>query len=243
MKINNLNVEKSGVPILKNFEVNFQEGKKHVIMGPNGSGKSTLFYTIAGQEDCDVKSGNIYYKNNSILDLPIYQRALQGIHLSMQYPSQIEGLSHAAFLKESLNSRRKFLNLEPIDEFQFLKTIKALSKKYSFPDTYYKQSLNVGFSGGEKKRNEILQIELLNPDFIMLDEIDSGLDIEMMKKIKNFINEFSTAEKTSLIITHYPEFAQMLEPDFVHILKNGKIVRTGGKELIEKVQTSGFGEF
>lgn len=243
MKIANLNVTKSGNQILNNLAADFKDGKKHVIMGPNGSGKSTLFYSIAGHPDCEISSGHIEYKNLNLVNLPIHERNLNGIYLSVQYPPQIEGLSHAAFLKEALNSKLKFLNKEPVDEFQFLKQIKALSKKYSFPSTYFKQSLNVGFSGGEKKRNEILQIELLDPDLLMLDEIDSGLDIEMMKTIQNFINEFSTDKKTSLIITHYPDFANMLEPDFVHILKGGKIVATGGKEIIKKVQSSGFGDF
>lgn len=243
MKINQLTVEKSGKTILSNMSVNFEEGKTHVVMGPNGSGKSTLFYTIAGHPDCTVINGHIEYKGKDILAMPIHQRNLNGLYLSVQYPPQIEGLSNASFLKESLNAKLKFHHKEPVDDFQFLKLIKELSKKYSFPSTYFKQSLNVGFSGGEKKRNEILQIDLLQPDFIMLDEIDSGLDIEMMKVISSYIKSYSAGEKTSLVVTHYPQFATLLEPDYVHILKNGKIVKTGSKDLIEQVEKNGFGDF
>lgn len=243
MKINNLTVEKSGKIILQNLNLNIEEGKTHIIMGPNGSGKSTLFYSIAGHPDCKIINGNINYHNKDLLDMPIYERGLNGIHLSVQYPPQIEGLSNASFLKEALNAKLKFNNKEPVDEFQFLKMIKSLSNKYSFSKTYFKESLNVGFSGGEKKRNEILQIELLQPEFIMLDEIDSGLDIEMMKTVSSFIKTYSTSTKTSLVVTHYPQFAKLLEPDYVHILKNGQIVKTGDKTLIEEVDKNGFGEF
>jgi len=212
-------------------------------MGPNGSGKSTLFYSIAGHPDCDILNGSIVFKDKELKEMPVHERNLNGVYLSVQYPPQIEGLSHAAFLKEALNAKLNFNHQEHVDDFQFLKQIKQLSKKYHFPDTYFKQSLNVGFSGGEKKRNEILQIDLLQPDFVMLDEIDSGLDIEMMKVNSSFIKNYSSGEKTSLIVTHYPQFAELLEPDFVHILKNGKIVKTGGKELISEVETHGFGAY
>lgn len=243
MKINNLTVKKSGKSILENLCVDFQEGKTHVIMGPNGAGKSTLFYSIAGHPDCEIIAGTINYKNNDLLTMPIHQRNLNGIYLAVQYPPQIEGLSHAGFLKEALNAKLKFSQQEAVDDFQFLKLIKELSKKYNFPPTYFKQSLNVGFSGGEKKRNEILQIELLQPGFIMLDEIDSGLDIEMMKTVSKFIKEYSSNTKTSLVVTHYPQFATLLEPDFVHIIKSGKIVKTGDKSLISYVEDNGFGGF
>lgn len=243
MKINNLTVEKSGKTILKDLNVVFEEAKTHVIMGPNGSGKSTLFYSIAGHPDCQILSGEINYQGKQFVEMPIHERNLNGVYLSVQYPPQIEGLSNASFLKEALNAKLKFNQQEPVDEFQFLKIVKSLSEKYSFPKTYFKQSLNVGFSGGEKKRNEILQIELLQPDFIMLDEIDSGLDIEMMKVISSFIKTYSSGKKTSLVVTHYPQFATLLEPDYVHILKNGQIVKTGDKNLINEVEKNGFGAF
>jgi Fe-S cluster assembly ATP-binding protein len=244
MQIKNLKVNKDGNPILKGLNAEFESGKIHIIMGPNGSGKSTLSNTIAGHPDCDVIEGHIFYKNNDLLQEKIEDRALNGIYLSPQYPPVIEGLSHAAFFKEILNIRNQAKNLEPVDDFQFLKILRDKATEYQFdPKTYPKQSFNSGFSGGEKKRNEILQISLLEPDFVILDEIDSGLDIESMKNIASFILNYKTLERTILVITHYPQFAELIEADYVHILKNGQLVHSGDKSLIQNVVNNGFGEF
>ncbi len=244
MKIHNLTVAKSNKTILNNLNANFEPGKIHAIMGPNGSGKTTLSYTIAGHPDCQVISGEIIYKEKSLKDLEVHERSLLGVHLCPQYPSVIDGLSHAAFLKEAINVRRNNQNLEALDEFEFLKLLKQKAEEFKFnPKEYIRHSLNSGYSGGEKKRNEILQISLLNPKFIILDEIDSGLDIEAMKYIGNFINQYIQPDVTILAITHYPEFARLLNAQEVHIIKQGQIVKTGDIELVKSIEANGFGDF
>lgn len=244
MKIINLNVEKSETPILKNLNVEFEKGKIHILMGQNGSGKSTLSNSIAGHPDCHITSGEIIFKNNNIIPLEVHEKAIEGIYLSPQYPPVIEGLSHAALLKESLNVRKSANNEEPVDDFQFLKILREKAIEYQFdPKTYPRQSLNSGFSGGEKKRNEILQISLLEPQFIILDEIDSGLDIESMKRIALFIKDYIREDRTILVITHYTQFAQLVNADLIHIMKNGSIVKTGGQDILNEIETNGFGVF
>ena len=244
MKINQLTVYKSDNKILDNLNASFEKGAIHIIMGPNGSGKSTLSYAIAGHPDCHIESGNIEYNGQLILEQSIEERALHGIYLAPQYPPVIEGLSHALLFKELVNLRQYKKGLEPVDDFQFLKLLKSKAQEYSFdPKSYIKQSLNSGFSGGEKKRNEILQISLLEPDFILLDEIDSGLDIEAMKKIADFIVSYKQPDRTIVVVTHYPQFAQLIQADKVHILKNGQIKATGDSSLIEQVVQHGFGGF
>lgn len=244
MRIQNLTVAKSNKIILNNLNAYFEPGKIHAIMGPNGSGKTTLSYTIAGHPDCEVVSGDIIYKEQSVKELEVHERSLLGVHLCPQYPSVIDGLSHAAFLKEAINVRRNHENLEALDEFQFLKLLKQKAEQFQFnPKDYIRHSLNSGYSGGEKKRNEILQISLLNPKFIILDEIDSGLDIEAMKYIGNFINQYIQSDVTILAITHYPEFARLLNAAEVHIIKQGKIVKTGSIDLVKSIEANGFGDF
>lgn len=244
MKIENLNVKKGDKQIIKDLNVFFEENKIHIIMGQNGCGKSTLVNTIAGNPDCEVLSGYILFNSVDLLQLEVYQRALNGIYLSPQYPPVIEGLSHASLLKESLNAKKLFNKEEEVDSFQFLKSIRDSAVKFSFDaKNYPKQSFNSGFSGGEKKRNEILQIDLLQPQFVFMDEIDSGLDIESMKSIADFIKEYKKSGHTLVIITHYPHFAELIQADFFHIMKDGKISQTGGKELLDKVLSTGFKEF
>lgn len=244
MKIQNLTVAKSNKTILNGLNAHFEPGQIHAIMGPNGSGKTTLSYTIAGHPDCDILSGRIDYQGKSLTDLDVHERSLLGVHLCPQYPSVIEGLSHAAFLKEALNIRRHSQNLEPLDEFEFLKLLKQKASDFKFePKDYIRHSLNSGYSGGEKKRNEILQISILNPNFIILDEIDSGLDIEAMKYIGNFINNYLNPNVTILVITHYPEFARLLNAQKVHIIKSGQIVKTDDIEIVKHIELNGFGDF
>ncbi len=242
MKITNLTVAKSGKTILNEMNAEFETGKIHAVMGPNGSGKTTMSYSIVGHPDCEIIKGSIDYEGHNILDLEIHERSINGIHLAPQYPSSIEGLSHAAFLKEAINVRRHKQNLEPLDEFEFLKLLKETAKEFNFePKEYIRHSLNSGYSGGEKKRNEILQISLLKPKFIILDEIDSGLDIEAMQKIATFINNYLTPETTILAITHYPNFARLLNASKVHIIKGGQIVKTDTLEIVNHIEQNGFG--
>jgi Fe-S cluster assembly ATP-binding protein len=244
MKIENLNVKKGDKQILKDLSVFFEENKIHILMGQNGCGKSTLVNTIAGHPDCEVLSGKVFFNSINLLDLEVHERALNGIYLSPQYPPVIEGLSHATLLKESLNAKQLFNKEEEVDSFQFLKNLRQSAEKFSFDvKNYPKQSFNSGFSGGEKKRNEVLQIDLLQPKFVFMDEIDSGLDIEAMKNIANFIKSYKNSGHTLVIITHYPNFAELIDADYFHIMKDGKISQTGGSELLAKVISTGFKEF
>lgn len=244
MKIENLNVKKGDKQILKDLNVFFEENKIHILMGQNGCGKSTLVNTIAGHPDCEILSGEVIFNSIDLLKLEVHERALNGIYLSPQYPPVIEGLSHATLLKESLNAKQLFNKEEEIDSFQFLKNLRQSAEKFSFDSKNYpKQSFNSGFSGGEKKRNEVLQIDLLQPKFVFMDEIDSGLDIEAMRNIANFIKSYKNSGHTLVIITHYPNFAELIEADYFHIMKDGKISQTGGKDLLDKVISTGFKEF
>lgn len=244
MKINNLTVKKGGKDILKALNAEFAPGQIHIIMGPNGSGKSTLSYSIAGHPDCEVVSGDIQYHEHDILQQEVHERAISGIYLAPQYPPAIPGLSHAALLKESINVRRQAQGLEPMDEFELLKLLRSKAQEYQFDSKGYpRQSFNEGFSGGEKKRNEILQISLLNPDFVILDEIDSGLDIEAMKRIASFIKNYVNEQRTVIVITHYPQFAELIDAQQVHVLKNGQVVHSGDKSLVHDISEHGFGRF
>ncbi len=243
MKINNLNVQKGQKQIINGLNLNLEPGI-NILMGPNGCGKTTLSYTIAGHPDCEVLSGSINYKNSNLLDDDIQERSLKGVYLAPQYPSVIEGLSHAALMKEAINIRKLKENQEELDEFDFLSLLKNKATQFNFnPKDYIRNSLNYGYSGGEKKRNEMLQISLLNPTFIILDEIDSGLDIEAMKYIANFINEYASKNNTTfLIITHYPNFARLLNVQQVYVMKDGNINKIGDINLISSIETEGFGD-
>lgn len=244
MKIYNLNVKKGDKHILKDLSIEFEENKIHILMGQNGCGKSTLVNTIAGHPDCEVLSGEILFNADNLINLEVHERALRGIYLSPQYPPVIEGLSHATLLKESLNARKLFNQEDEVDSFQFLKSLRKSAEKFSFDSKNYpKQSFNSGFSGGEKKRNEVLQIDLLQPKFVFMDEIDSGLDIEAMNNIAQFIKSYKQSGHTLVIITHYPNFAQLIEADYFHVMKEGKIAKSGGQELLETVISTGFKEF
>lgn len=242
IEIKNLHVEKSGHEILKGINLIIENGI-HVIMGANGSGKSTLSYSIAGHPDCEITQGSIIFKGQDITENEAFERSIQGIYLAPQYPPSIEGLSHAALLKESLNVRREAQGLDPLDEFDFLKELRQKAQDYSFnPKTYIRQSLNSGFSGGEKKRNEMLQIAILKPDFIILDELDSGLDLEATNTIIEHIKEIAKT-KPVLMITHYPHIVEAVDAQYVHIMKDGVIVKSGDSSLAKEVQQHGFSSF
>ncbi len=242
IQITNLCVNKSNTPILKDINLSFDKGL-HIIMGPNGCGKSTLAYTIMGLPECSITKGDILLNNTTINNLPTFERSLLGIYLAPQTPPSIEGLSHAALLKESYNLRQTYKNLPTIDEFKFLKLLKEKATEFSFdPTTYPRHSFNMGFSGGEKKRNEMLQISLLNPDIIILDETDSGLDIDAMQFIGKKIQELSQT-KIVILITHYPQFTEQLNPTSINIMKNGTFVKHGSNELLQEIVQNGFSNF
>lgn len=242
IKIENLHVEKSGIPILKGVNLEIDNGI-HVLMGANGSGKSTLSYSIAGHPDCHITQGSILLNGKDITSQEAFERSIEGIYLAPQYPPVIEGLSPSALLKEALNIRRESKGLEPVDDFDFLKTLRTKAEQYSFnPKTYIRQSLNAGFSGGEKKRNEMLQISILEPDFIILDELDSGLDLEATATIIEEIKQIAQT-KPVLMITHYPHIVEAVHAKKVHIMKDGIIVKSGDISLAKQVLDNGFSQF
>lgn len=226
--------------ILKGLNLNLQKGKVHAIMGPNGAGKSTLSKTIVGHYDVEVTNGDILYKGESIVDLKPEERALRGIFMSFQNPVEVPGVTNAYFLRTAVNAKRAYEGKELLNPAQFLKQAREYAEFLGIKPEMLNRSLNVGFSGGEKKRNEILQMLMLDPDFIILDEIDSGLDIDALKAVSEGINKIKGPDKTFLIITHYSRILEYVEPDFIHVLKDGKIVKTGGYELVEILEKEGY---
>ncbi len=244
MKINNLTVRKSDKIIINDLSIHFEQGKIHAIMGPNGCGKTTLSNSIVNHPDCIIESGAIEFKGKILNQLDVDLIALEGVYLAPQYPIVINGLSHAAFLKEAINAKNKHNNQNPIDEFEFIKKLKSKAQEFGFNSKdYVKHSLNFGYSGGEKKKNEMIQISMLSPEFIILDEIDSGLDVEAIKKVVEFIKSYMNSNITILAITHHSSFAKSLNADLVHIMKSGKVVKTGDLSLVDLVEQNGFGGF
>lgn len=244
LKINNLDVNIGEKQILKDLNLTINEGEVHAIMGTNGVGKSTLVKTISAHYDCKVQNGNIFFKKKNLLDLDVDERANEGIFLSFQNPVEIAGVNNSYFLKTALNEKRIYQGKEPLDSMEFMKLIKQKISSYNIDDTLLKRDLNAGFSGGEKKRNELIQLLLLEPDLIMLDEIDSGLDVDAIKTVANVINGMLDKKRSVLMITHYDRLLELIKPDFVHILHEGKIAKTGDYKLaleLDKVGYEGLG--
>ena len=240
LKISKLHVDVEGKEIIKGLNLEVNSGELHVIMGPNGSGKSTLANTLAGKEKYNISSGKIIYNDKSILDMSPESRACEGIFLSFQYPAAISGVNNMYFLKAALNSIRKYHGKDEIDVSSFLKIIKEKIKMIGLDDSFIKRSLNVDFSGGEKKRNEILQMIMLNPQLVILDETDSGLDIDALKVVANGINSFRTDKKGIILITHYQRILDYLSPNYIHVLLDGKIVKSGTIELASELEDKGY---
>lgn len=240
LKIENLNVEINGKKILNDFNLDIKDGEVHALMGTNGAGKSTLVKAISGHYDTNITSGTITYNGKEITSLSPDTRANEGIFLSFQTPVEVPGVNNSYFLKTAVNAKRVYNNEEELDSMEFMKILKAKLAKYNLDNSLLKRGLNEGFSGGEKKKNELLQLLLLNPDLIMLDEIDSGLDVDAIKSVAEVINGMIDDKKSILMITHYDRLMELIKPDFVHILKDGKIVKTGDHSLALELDKKGF---
>ena len=239
LDINNLSASIEGKKILKNFDLKIKPGQVHAIMGPNGSGKSTLANILSGRKGYEVE-GKIFYEGKNLLEIPIEERAQKGIFLAFQYPTEIPGVNTNNFLKTSLNTIRKYRGLNELDSLEFLKLVKEKSKKLKIEEKILNRQLNVGFSGGEKKKNEILQMTILNPKLAILDETDSGLDIDALRIVSDGVNSLRDKERSFLIITHYQRLLNYIKPDFVHVLVDGKIVKTGNSDLANELEKDGY---
>ena len=240
MKIKNLHAKIGNNVILKGLDLELLKGKIHVVMGQNGAGKSTLSKAIVGHYDVEVTDGEITYNNKNILELEPEERALEGIFLSFQNPIEIPGVNNAYFLRTALNAKEKYQGKKETNAAEFLKLMRKHIELLGMKPDMISRALNDGFSGGEKKRNEILQMEILQPDVILLDEIDSGLDIDALKAVAEGINRMKNGERTFLVITHYSRILDYLDPDFIHILQDGKIIKTGGPQLVELLEKEGY---
>ena len=240
LKIKNLKAGVEETQILKGINLEVKAGEIHAIMGPNGSGKSTLSSVIAGKEDYEVKEGSIEYQGEDLLELDPEERAHKGIFLSFQYPIEIPGISVSNFIKTSLSEKRKALGLDPLPTAELLRSMREKMELLNIKEGYLSRSLNEGFSGGEKKRNEIFQMAMLDPKISILDETDSGLDIDALKIVANGVNKLRTKDNATIIITHYQRLLEYIVPDFVHVLHDGKIVKTGNKDLALELEKKGY---
>lgn len=238
--INNLHVSVDGTPILRGINLTIEKGKIHAIMGPNGSGKSTLSNVIAGKEEYEITEGSIEFEGINILNLTPEERAHLGIFLSFQYPVEIPGVSLTNFIKTAINENRKAKGLQPMPAKEMLKLMRERMELLSMDKSFLSRSLNEGFSGGEKKRNEIFQMAMLQPRLAILDETDSGLDIDALRIVANGVNKLRTDENAFLVITHYQRLLEYIVPDYVHVLYKGRIVKTGTKALALELEEKGY---
>ena len=243
LKINKLNVGVEDKTILNDINLNINKGELHVIMGRNGTGKSTLSNIIAGKEGYNIGGGKLLFNNKNLLDMSIEDRALEGIFMSFQYPVSIPGLNTMHFLRTSVNSIRKHQNKKEYTSGEFIKLFKEKLKVVGLDESFARRSVNDGFSGGEKKRFEILQMLLIEPKLIILDETDSGLDIDALKIVADGVNTLRDNKNSFLIITHYQRLLEYIKPDFVHVLMNGKIVKSGGPDLALELEKKGYENF
>ena len=243
LEIKNLHVSVDGKAILKGIDLSVQPGEIHAIMGPNGSGKSTLSHVIAGRDGYEITGGRIIYQGEDMTGMAPEIRAAKGIFLAFQYPVEIPGVANTTFLKEALNAIYRYHGKDELDAMQFVKVMREKTKELGIPEDMLKRAVNVGFSGGEKKRNEILQMAILNPTLAILDETDSGLDIDAMKIVAEGVNKLRAPERSILLITHYQRLLDYIIPDKVHVLAHGRIQRSGDKKLALELEEKGYAEF
>ena len=241
--IEDLHASVDGREILHGLSLTIDAGEVHAMMGPNGSGKSTLSYVLAGREGYDVTGGSVTYDGVDLLALAPEERAALGVFLAFQYPVEIPGVANTTFLREAVNALRRRRDLPELDALQFIKLAREKAKKLNIGEDLLKRPVNAGFSGGEKKRNEILQMALLEPRFAVLDETDSGLDIDALRIVADGVNALRGPDRSMLVITHYQRLLEHIVPDFVHVLAKGKIVRSGGPELAAELERSGYADF
>ncbi len=240
LEIKDLKSRVAGNDILNGLSLSVNAGEVHAIMGPNGSGKSTLAQVIAGHQDYEVTGGSVTYKGKDLLELEPEERAREGIFLGFQYPVEIPGVNNAYLLKAALNARRKHEGLDEIDAFEFLKTAREKMAALGMDPKFLNRGVNEGFSGGEKKRNEILQMAMLEPELALLDETDSGLDIDALKAVANGVNALRGPDRAIVLVTHYQRLLDYVEPDFVHVLSQGRIIRSGDKSLALELEEKGY---
>ena len=240
LEIKNLHVTVGDKEILKGLNLTINDGEVHAIMGPNGAGKSTLAYAISGKDGYEITQGCVTYNGKDLLDMDPNERAGEGLFLGCQYPVEIPGVSNMNFLRTALNSQRRYRGQEDMSAVDFLKLVRACAKDLDMDSEMLKRPVNVGFSGGEKKRNEMVQMAVLNPGFAVLDETDSGLDIDALRIVSEGINRLRGKDKSILMITHYQRLLDYVVPDFVHVLADGRIVKTGDKGLALQLEEKGY---
>ena len=240
IKIENLHVEVDGNQILKGINLEVKAGETHAIMGPNGSGKSTLAQVLAGHEDYEVTQGKVEYLNKNLLEMDVDERACEGVFLAFQYPVELPGVNNTYFLKSALNAQRKYRGEKEIDAMEFMDLISDKIKLLNLKDSLLKRPVNEGFSGGEKKRNEIFQMAILKPKLALLDETDSGLDIDALRIVAGGVNTMRNKENAIIIVTHYQRLLNYIVPDFVHVLVDGRIISSGDKNLALELEEKGY---
>lgn len=240
IKIKDLHANIEGQEILRGINLEVKPGEVHAIMGPNGSGKSTLANVLAGHEAYEITKGEVVFEGEDLLDMAPDERAREGLFLAFQYPIEIPGVTNATFLKAALNEIRKHHGQEEIEAKEFLDLMKEKARIVGMDDSLISRSVNAGFSGGEKKRNEIFQLLMLNPKLALLDETDSGLDIDALKVVSNGVNTFRSDKNASIVVTHYQRLLNYIVPDYVHVLNKGRIIKSGGKELALQLEEKGY---
>jgi len=243
LEIENLHVKVDGKEILKGIDLHIRAGEFHAIMGPNGSGKSTLSYALAGREGYEITEGAVRFRGQDLTAMNVDERAAAGLFLAFQYPIEIPGVTTMTFLKTALNAQRKARGEDELDAVRFLKLVREKAKPLNVSDDMLRRALNVGFSGGEKKRAEVLQMALLEPALAVLDETDSGLDIDALKTVAAGVNALRSPERAMLVITHYQRLLDYIVPDMVHVLSGGRIVKTGGKDLAHELEKTGYAAY